>query len=84
VAAACIDHELGDGEWADAGRASLQHGFVLGFKFAETTDTGTDHHAAPVKGQGTEVDPGIMDGLITGSECELNESVEVASFFRPK
>jgi hypothetical protein len=37
-----------------------------------------------VKGQGTEVDPGIMDGLITGSECELNESVEVASFFRPK
>jgi hypothetical protein len=57
---------------------------MLSFKFAETTDTGTDHHAAPVKGQGTEVDPGIMDGLITGSECELNESVEVASFFRPK
>jgi hypothetical protein len=57
---------------------------VLSFKFAQTTDTGTDHDATPVKGQGTEVDPGIFDGLITSSECELNESVEVASFFRPK
>ena len=78
ISAGGVDDEFGDHEGRDAvGAAVEQHG-MLQFDFIEPTDAAAHKDSVAIRITDTEVDPGLADGLFSGHECELGESIGAA------
>ena len=84
LAAGGVDHQLGDRERADPRRALLHHHGVLGLELVQPADPRADDHAARLRRQRREVDPGIVDRRDARGHGELREPVEVPRFLDPE
>jgi hypothetical protein len=82
VPARRVEHQLGDGERADAIRSLENQPPLLLFDLVETADAGADDGAAHVGIVFREVDPRVLHGVGAGDQCELGEAVDPLYFLR--